>query len=296
MKTLEIYKITNNINNKIYVGITNQGYKTRWYKHCSDSIRECGFPLHLAMRKHGIANFIIEIIDTANTIEELKEKEKYWIKTLASNNRQIGYNLTEGGDGTFGRKTSEETKEKISNSIKYSERSDDFKIWKTINNPNNKSVKQFDLNDKLIKEYISAKQASRELNINARCISKCASSINKTYKGFKWEYSEPKEYIKQIYNNPNKIKKEKYHPTEEVKQRISETNKLRWTEERHLKQSLNNPKNRPILQYTLNGEFIKEFYNVSQVVKELGLTTHTNVAKCARNERKKAAGYIWKYK
>ena len=65
------------------------------------------------MAKYGEDNFTLEIIDFADTYDELKEKEKYWIKQYNSTDRNIGYNLTEGGDGTFGRTHSEETKEKI---------------------------------------------------------------------------------------------------------------------------------------------------------------------------------------
>jgi hypothetical protein len=43
----------------------------------------------------------------------LKEKEKYWIKFYNSMDQNVGYNLTAGGDGTFGKKHSDETKEKI---------------------------------------------------------------------------------------------------------------------------------------------------------------------------------------
>lgn len=65
------------------------------------------------MAKYGEENFTLEIIDFADTYDELKEKEKYWIKQYNSTDRTIGYNLTEGGDGTFGKKHSEETKDKI---------------------------------------------------------------------------------------------------------------------------------------------------------------------------------------
>ena len=65
------------------------------------------------MAKYGEENFTLEIIDFAETYEELKEREKYWIKQYDSMNREKGYNLTEGGDGTFGRLHSEETKEKM---------------------------------------------------------------------------------------------------------------------------------------------------------------------------------------
>lgn len=113
MKSNEVYKITNKVTNKIYIGITNQGSGARYRHHWYESrIREPS-PIHRSMAKYGEDNFTLEIIDFADTYDELKEKEKYWIKQYNSTDKSIGYNLTEGGDGTFGRKHSEETKEKI---------------------------------------------------------------------------------------------------------------------------------------------------------------------------------------
>jgi group I intron endonuclease len=65
------------------------------------------------MAKYGEENFTIDVIDTASDYDELKEKEKYWIKFYNSMDQNVGYNLTAGGDGTFGKKHSDETKEKI---------------------------------------------------------------------------------------------------------------------------------------------------------------------------------------
>lgn len=113
MKTNEVYKITNKVNGKIYIGITNQGSGVRYYKHWSDARKGDPCPIHKAMAKYGKENFTLEIIDFANNYGELKEKEKFYIKKFNSMDRSIGYNLTEGGDGTFGRLHSEETKEKI---------------------------------------------------------------------------------------------------------------------------------------------------------------------------------------
>lgn len=113
MKSNEVYKITNKVNGKIYIGITNQGSGVRYYKHWYDARKGDPCPIHKAMAKYGKENFILEIIDFANTYEELKEKEKFYIKKFNSTDRSTGYNLTEGGDGTFGRLHSEETKNKI---------------------------------------------------------------------------------------------------------------------------------------------------------------------------------------
>ena len=113
MKSNEVYKITNKITGKIYIGITNQGSGARYRHHWYESRIGEPSPIHRSMAKYGEDNFTLEIIDFAETYEELKEKEKFWIKKFNSTDRNIGYNLTEGGDGTFGRVHSEETKEKI---------------------------------------------------------------------------------------------------------------------------------------------------------------------------------------
>ena len=107
-----IYKHTNNIDNKIYIGITNKinNPNKRWrtgkgYEH--------NFYFTAAIQMYGWDNFSHEIIDTAQTQAEANEKEKYWIKFYNSNNRDKGYNLTEGGDGNSGFRHTEESKNKI---------------------------------------------------------------------------------------------------------------------------------------------------------------------------------------
>lgn len=98
-----IYKVTNLINNKIYIGQTKYSADYRLHKHLSEAIYEKTHNnrtityFHNALLKYGIENFKIEIIDTANNIEELNQKEVYWIKQYNSTNKNIGYNLMEGG-------------------------------------------------------------------------------------------------------------------------------------------------------------------------------------------------------
>lgn len=95
---MNIYKITNKMNNKSYVGLTTKSIETRFQGHKYAAINGGGYYLHAAMRKYGVEHFIIEKIDIANTIDELKEKEiKYILEYDTFNN---GYNLTKGGDFT----------------------------------------------------------------------------------------------------------------------------------------------------------------------------------------------------
>lgn len=91
-----IYKITNDINDKIYVGKTEYSIEKRFKEHCQDSKRKrCEKrPLYNAMNKYGIEHFHIELIEETN---EPEEREIYWIQHYGS--FKYGYNATMGGDG-----------------------------------------------------------------------------------------------------------------------------------------------------------------------------------------------------
>lgn len=116
-----IYKITNLINNKIYIGKTKYPIETRFknhlwsiYHHKTKSL------LYDAMNKYGKDNFKVEQIDQADSLEELNEKERYWISKLNSRNTSIGYNICKGGEcgpgGPMfkGHKHTEQTKQQMS--------------------------------------------------------------------------------------------------------------------------------------------------------------------------------------
>lgn len=110
----EVYKIQNKINKKIYIGITNQGWNKRCSKHKSDARNGCDFKLHRAIRKYGVDKFNFNLLEECNSSEELKIRESYWIETLKTMDDSFGYNMTKGGDGTFGKLHSEESKQKMS--------------------------------------------------------------------------------------------------------------------------------------------------------------------------------------
>jgi len=104
-----IYKVTNKINNKIYIGQTIMTLYERWKKHCRR-----GNALFNAIKKYGKENFTIEEIDGANSLTELNYLEQHYIyinNCIAPN----GYNLTSGG---FNSTYSEETRKKMSDSRK----------------------------------------------------------------------------------------------------------------------------------------------------------------------------------
>ena len=111
-----VYKITNKINNKIYIGQTVKTITERFSKHINSVKRHSISYIHRAIRKYGKENFIIEEIEKCNSSDQLNEREIFWIKKLNSK-LPNGYNLTDGGGGISGYKLSKETKQKISKSL-----------------------------------------------------------------------------------------------------------------------------------------------------------------------------------
>jgi len=97
-----IYKVTNKINSKIYIGQSHFSLAKRKSVHLATAkILNKSIPFHLAIRKYGRDNFIWEVIDTAVTQEELNEKECFYITDYRSSISDLGYNLKTGG--SYGR-------------------------------------------------------------------------------------------------------------------------------------------------------------------------------------------------
>lgn len=93
-----IYKVTNDINNKIYIGKTIKTIEERWWQHTNSHIND-NTKFHRAILKYGKEHFHIEIIEKDVKESELDERERYWINYF--NSYENGYNSTLGGDGTL---------------------------------------------------------------------------------------------------------------------------------------------------------------------------------------------------
>lgn len=92
-----IYKITNKLNGKIYVGQTVSKLEARFKRHVVDSKR-MGCALHIAIQRHGAHNFDIVELEQCPR-EHLNEREVFWISSLDSRRKSVGYNMTSGGNG-----------------------------------------------------------------------------------------------------------------------------------------------------------------------------------------------------
>lgn len=94
-----IYKITNIINNKMYIGKTTSTIEKRWKEHQYDSKNPTRNHRHLyrAMNLYGINNFQIDLIEEVKEVSQLELREQYWIAFYDT--YHSGYNETQGGDG-----------------------------------------------------------------------------------------------------------------------------------------------------------------------------------------------------
>ena len=91
-----IYKITNRVNNKVYIGQTRFTIEHRFKQHIKNyNIEHRKQALYLAFDKYGIENFVVEQVEEC-PIEKLDEREIYWIAYYDS--FKNGYNLTLGGN------------------------------------------------------------------------------------------------------------------------------------------------------------------------------------------------------
>jgi group I intron endonuclease len=204
-----VYKVTNKSNGKVYIGQTVRTLEVRWKEHTKNN-SHCS-ALHSAISKYGEEVFEIEVIDFAQSIDELNEKEKHWIShynSIAPN----GYNLDSGGRNKV---VSQITREKMSKSRsggKYPHkgvpRTEEAKrkiglankghpyypgvfteeSRKRIALANSIPVNRYTKDGCYIDSFESACEAGRQLGICSSNISYACGGKRKTAGGFIWRY------------------------------------------------------------------------------------------------------------
>lgn len=91
-----IYKVTNKVNGKCYIGQTRHSLNTRKKRHLSSAKAGMNTHFYQALRKYGEDNFYWEIICTAKDKQTLNELETFYITKFDS--IKNGYNMVDGGD------------------------------------------------------------------------------------------------------------------------------------------------------------------------------------------------------
>ena len=157
----KIYKITNKINNKIYIGKTTQELIKRWKEHIREMNRylknglKYNTRLYPSMVKYGIENFEITLIEDNLDEIDLDDREIYWISYFNSLDPNIGYNISLGGSGGplfKGHKHSEETKKLMfqNNFWKGKKQDKDFVVKRTQNSRGWKKVQNLETGEVFI--------------------------------------------------------------------------------------------------------------------------------------------------
>lgn len=144
-----VYRAVNLITNESYVGSTTHSLESRIKDHLQKANNGSGHTFQEAIGTYGPEAFTWEEIDTANSLNELAEKEKEYI--FKYNSKEEGYNSDVGGG---------------------------FK----------KSVYQYDLDGKLVAEYNSLENAASAINASKKSISNTCLGKNKSCKGYFWSY------------------------------------------------------------------------------------------------------------
>lgn len=183
----KVYKHTNLLNNKVYIGITQQNVEKRWQK--GYGYKEQIY-FYNAIKKYGWDNFEHKILFENLTEKDAMEKEKELIKKYKSNNREYGYNLSKGGE-TY----KENFKRKCGKDV-----------------ANSRRIRVLDAKTKkVIAIFESQNQASICLGIQRKGINKNCRGNSKTYKGYIFEYDDydfikPKKYEQGKHPNHRKTK------------------------------------------------------------------------------------------
>ncbi len=190
-----IYKITNIVNNKYYIGSTNSLY-FRIKKHINLLIagKHSNKFLQRSWDKYGEFNFNLEILELCEK-NKLRSREQYYLDNYIGE-----YNLSPDSISVSGYKWSEESKKRFSQkkkgvifSDKHKKKLSENCYWAGRTGSNNirsKKVKQYSLNNELIKEFDSIIDASKETGVNSRCISMVCLNQRKQTGGFIWKHSK----------------------------------------------------------------------------------------------------------
>lgn len=365
-----IYKITNQVNGKVYIG-QSVNIKQRWAEHKANlrNNKHENSYLQNAWNKYGEANFIFEVIEKCSK-DELDDKEIFWISEYNSCKDFInanGYNLTIGGGGT--RKIHRVSQYDLEgNFIKewdngiiagestgisiasiygscthrlsyageyiwlYSDEITEELLIQRLSRIKCRKVLQYDKYANFIKEWDSLNQIIKELGFNpVQCVNHTTSSCHGyifKYKDDPFEITE--EYCDKVRNLCKNISNKPFYQVDKDGKIVNRYNSLRdavdagWSERmvneccRGLRNNhkgfiwvyesdyekitkdyctkmLEKPKKRrySILQYDLNGNFIKE-YNFLKDVKDDGFND-TNVYDTCMGRKKQYKGFLWRF-
>ena len=252
----KVYKHTNKLNGKVYIGITGQDVERRW-RHGGSGYRKC-LLFYRAIEKHGWDNFQHDILYDGLTKEEAESLEQKLIKEYNSNNPINGYNVANGGRV---KSVSESTKKKISETIKSN--------YIKENHPNYGKKFSEEYRKKLSIAHIGKQSKENHPNYGKKMSEEQKNKIRNT------------------------MKERKIEPTEEIKRksakaRCGKTNSEYWYKRIREVRSV------PVVQMDKEGNILKTFNSITEASNKTGFCV-ANITKVCKGIRKQACGYKWKY-
>lgn len=272
-----VYKVSNLVNGKVYIGVTEKELEKRKSEHINNISRFPNYNFYKAILKFGTDNFKWEIIDQANNMAEKYEKEIYWINYYRSFYGFIdcnGYNMTLGGGGrlgvkgefskNFGEKRSNETKLKLSNQ-KIGEKNPQFGRVDNLSPTFKDKIVSVDPYTKDIVVYESTMDIQRKLGVSNSGVVQCLNDKKVFMYGMFWVRNE--NYLLMLRNNTFES----------------------WIEDKRSSMTYGKPfigfNSREVL-----------YFNKLKDVKDYNMQP-SSVNKCLRNvpKYKTHKGYSWKY-
>lgn len=222
-----LYKITNNINGKIYFGVTVRTVENRWIRHKSSANTGSQLSLHRAMRKYGFDAFTITEIASFTNTSDMKQAEIQHIALFESNDPTKGYNNTKGGDGTWGRTHTPDVRQRIKDGVgrairegrmfteewfekmradratrrgvplSEQHRSNISKALTGKQKNHNSGrqpipVDQFTKTGEYVQTFACYGDAARSLNVDSTSIMRCCQGKQKSVKGYVFKYATKK--------------------------------------------------------------------------------------------------------
>ena len=263
MNNYSVYYHYNPRNNKYYIGITMQEPNKRW--GYNGSHYKCNQHFWQAIQRDGWENFEHVVVETGLSKEMAVSMERRLIKECDSYNN--GYNQSYGGEAMEGYEMAQSIKDKISksnsgeNGFWYGKKLPKYMVKKMsdthTNHPDlSRPINQYDINGKFLKTYPSVKEAWRAVGHGN--FARAATAENSLCLGYQWRYDNGDRSNIEPYNA--------YYSC---------------------------PKRRKaVLQYDLQGNFIRRYDSVSDAVNSENIK---HISSCCTGKRKTAGGYIWKY-
>jgi group I intron endonuclease len=297
----EIYKTTNLLNGKIYIG---QSYKD------DEKYLGSGKFLKRAIKKYGIENFKKEILEKCSPDKNtLDEREKYWINHYKSTDKKIGYNISIGGQSGWmsGLHHSSITKEKISESGRkeknhfYGKHHTDITKEKISQSLKKSEKFQLSSSNKERRQKISEAMSKRVVSEETK------KKLSEAQKGRK-KTNEQKEKMREIGNKLKPFLGCKH--TEESKRKISQGNKGKIMPQKakeklreintgkklsdETKQKISKSLEKKVEQYNINGELLNTWNSSFEAGKILNISFKKVRYYCRKNNIMNKYGLIYK--